>query len=63
MSPGDVPEAGGSHDPPGRGELRVDCEPHPLEPGVCAVVEPGERHELACTGAEELVLLYFGVEG
>lgn len=46
----------------GRGEARVGCETLPLEPGVCLVVEPGEEHTVACTGADELVLLYFGVE-
>lgn len=47
----------------GRGEARVAGEAHPLEPGTCLVVEPGEAHEIACTGGEALVLLYFGVEG
>jgi mannose-6-phosphate isomerase-like protein (cupin superfamily) len=47
----------------GRGEARVGGRALPLEPGVCLLVEPGEEHALGCTGAEELVLLYFGVEG
>ena len=47
----------------GWGEACVGGETLPLEPGVCLLVEPGEEHALACTGAEELVLLYFGVEG
>lgn len=47
----------------GRGEARVAGETLALEPGACLVVEPGEEHTLACTGAEDLVLLYFGIEG
>ncbi|MEW5931600.1 MAG: cupin domain-containing protein [Gemmatimonadota bacterium] len=47
----------------GRGEARVGGEALPLEPGVCLLVEPGEEHALACAGPEDLVLLYFGVEG
>jgi len=45
----------------GAGELVVDGVAHPLAPGDCAVVEPGEVHVLRCTGAEPLALVYFGV--
>lgn len=47
----------------GRGEARVAGEALPLEPGDCLVVEPGEEHTVACAGDDELVLLYFGIEG
>lgn len=43
----------------GAGELVVDGAVHPLTPGTCAVVEPGEEHVLRCTGPEALELLYF----
>ena len=46
----------------GAGEIRVDGAAHALAAGTCVAVAPGETHEIACTGAEELVLLYFGVE-
>lgn len=46
----------------GRGEARVGGRALPLEPGICLLVEPGEEHALACTGPDDLVLLYFGVE-
>ncbi|MGA9995905.1 MAG: cupin domain-containing protein [Pyrinomonadaceae bacterium] len=46
----------------GEGVMRVDDVEQRLEAGVCVMVEPGEAHEIACTGAGELVLLYFGVE-
>ncbi len=47
----------------GRGVIRVDAQEHSLEPGVCVAVKPGERHELANTGQEDLVVTYFGVKG
>lgn len=45
----------------GRGQITVDGTPYPLEPGSCAVVEPGEAHELANTGAAPWVVTYFGL--
>lgn len=45
----------------GTGVVRVDGEEYALEPGTCVVIEPGERHSMACTGEEPLVLTYFGV--
>jgi mannose-6-phosphate isomerase-like protein (cupin superfamily) len=45
----------------GLGVARVDGRPYPLGPGVCVAIEPGEMHEIACTGTEPLVLLYFGL--
>ena len=45
----------------GAGVIRVDGKAHPLEPGTCVAVAPGEKHELINTGATELVLTYFGV--
>lgn len=46
----------------GRGEIAIDGRPHVLAPGTCVAVSPGERHEIANTGREDLVLLYFGVK-
>jgi quercetin dioxygenase-like cupin family protein len=47
----------------GTGVMTIDNAPHPFERGVCVVIEPGERHEITNNGRDELVLLYFGVEG
>lgn len=45
----------------GRGTLNLDGVEHPLLPGTCVVVEPGEVHELCNTGLQPLVVTYFGV--
>lgn len=45
----------------GAGEIEVEDQVHRLEPGVCVLVEPQERHEVRNTGTEPLVLTYFGV--
>lgn len=45
----------------GEGRLTVDGEAVQLAPGTCVVVEPGERHELAATGSDDLVVTYFGI--
>ncbi|HEX6939900.1 MAG TPA: cupin domain-containing protein [Longimicrobiales bacterium] len=45
----------------GTGVVRIDGREFPLEPGVCVVIEPGERHDMANTGTEDLVLTYFGI--
>ncbi|HEX7119007.1 MAG TPA: cupin domain-containing protein [Longimicrobiales bacterium] len=45
----------------GTGVVRIDGRELPLEPGVCVVIEPGEVHDMANTGNEELVLTYFGI--
>jgi quercetin dioxygenase-like cupin family protein len=45
----------------GEGTILIDGAEHPLVPGVCAVVEPGEVHELRNHGPGELVLTYFGI--
>ena len=46
----------------GTGVIKVDGCEHPLGRGVCVAVEPGERHEVVNCGAEDLVLMYFGIE-
>jgi mannose-6-phosphate isomerase-like protein (cupin superfamily) len=46
----------------GTGLIRVDGVEHPLGPGVCVAVEPGEVHEIANAGSVDLVLTYFGVQ-
>ena len=45
----------------GAGEMVVEGQVYRLEPGVCVVEEPQERHEVRNTGAAALVLTYFGV--
>lgn len=45
----------------GQGTITVDDQPYPLRPGTCIAIEPGERHEVANTGSEMLVLTYFGL--
>lgn len=45
----------------GSGMLRVDGATLSLAAGDCVVVEPGERHSLACGETGELQLLYLGV--
>ncbi len=46
----------------GTATLVVDGAEHELETGDCAVVEPGEAHSLGNRSAEELHLVYFGLE-
>lgn len=46
----------------GQGEITVNETTHKFEAGDCAVVEPGEYHEISNTGREALVLVYFGIE-
>ncbi|MBE7383497.1 MAG: cupin domain-containing protein [Leptolyngbya sp. SIO1E4] len=45
----------------GQGTMTVDGEIHPLAPGVCIAIAPGEAHEVRNTGVELLVLTYFGI--
>lgn len=45
----------------GSGEIRIDGKPHAFAAGTTIIVEPGETHEIANTGASELVVTYFGV--
>ena len=46
----------------GAGVMRVDAREVTLETGDCVAVGPGESHEIANTGAADLVLIYFGIE-
>jgi len=46
----------------GTGCIIVDGKKIPLEEGSCAIVEPGETHQLANCGNESFDLIYFGVE-
>lgn len=46
----------------GTSTFTIDGVAHHLAPGSCIAIAPGETHEVANTGADELVLLYFGVE-
>ena len=45
----------------GQGKITVDHEVCRLEPGVCLTVRPGEQHEVANDGNEDLVLTYFAI--
>ncbi len=45
----------------GRGLLRLVDQDIPLSPGTFAVAEPGEAHEIANTGDEDLILLTVGL--
>lgn len=46
----------------GVGRLRGDGVDVSLAASDCISVSPGEGHELANTGDEDLVLIYFGIE-
>ncbi|MEA5447498.1 cupin domain-containing protein [Leptolyngbya sp. CCNP1308] len=45
----------------GAGTITVEGQVYPLTPGVCIAIAPGEHHEVANTGTQELVLTYFGL--
>lgn len=45
----------------GEGEIRIDGKIFMLLPGVCALLEAQEKHEVKNTGDEELVITYFGI--
>ena len=46
----------------GAGLMTINGTEHRLEPDVCLLVEPNERHEITNDGSSELVLIYFGLE-
>jgi mannose-6-phosphate isomerase-like protein (cupin superfamily) len=45
----------------GQGVVEIDGQGVDLVPGVSVTVEPGELHRVRNTGAEDLVLIYFGI--
>jgi len=45
----------------GTGVILINQQAHSLSAGICIAVEPGEIHEVANTGTEDLVLTYFGL--
>jgi quercetin dioxygenase-like cupin family protein len=45
----------------GTGQIAINGQAYLLTPGVCVAVEAGELHEVNNTGADELVLTYFGL--
>ncbi len=45
----------------GCGEIRVNDVAYVFSTGTTVVVEPGDLHEIANTGATDLVVTYFGV--
>ncbi len=44
----------------GHGEIIINGIHHPIEPGTCIVIEPGEAHELRCSENTEMSVIYFG---
>jgi len=46
----------------GCGVIEVEGQVQPLRPGICVVVEPGERHEVRNIGRQRLILSYFGLQ-
>lgn len=47
----------------GTGAIAINGKDYCLSPGVCVAVEPGEIHEITNAGADNLILLYFGILG
>jgi len=45
----------------GEGRVIVDGHAHPVGPGVCLRIDPGETHVVEAGPAGSLELLYFGV--
>ncbi len=45
----------------GAGTITIDGRAYALPTGACVAIEPGEVHELANTGVEPMVVVYFGV--
>ena len=45
----------------GSGMMRVEGREYELTPGVCIAIAIGETHEVINTGADNLVLTYFGI--
>ncbi|WP_101758467.1 cupin domain-containing protein [Oceanicoccus sp. KOV_DT_Chl] len=45
----------------GCGNIIIDQQHYPISGGTTITVQPGEFHELQNTGAEDLVVLYFGI--
>ncbi|MEA5575844.1 cupin domain-containing protein [Anabaena sp. UHCC 0451] len=45
----------------GAGIIRIDEQEYPLLPGNCYAIEVGEVHEIVNTGADVLIITYFGL--
>ena len=45
----------------GTGVIRLNGKEYPIHPDVVVVAEPGDTHEIANTGNEDLILTYFSV--
>lgn len=45
----------------GSGRLEVNGEAHPLKPGDCLRIDPGETHCLAAGAGDRLEIIYFGI--
>ena len=46
----------------GEGLIRVEGEELQVTAGTCAVVEPGETHDIINSGSVDLVVTYFGMK-
>lgn len=47
----------------GQGFLHCDGRTREVGPGICIEIAPGETHAFENDGAEELVVVYFGIAG
>jgi len=45
----------------GSGVIRINGREHIFRKNMCAVIEPGDVHEIENTGTENLALIYFAV--
>lgn len=45
----------------GEGEFKINEKTFPLIAGTCITIDTGDTHELTNTGADDLVVMYFGV--
>lgn len=46
----------------GRGTIKINGKPYPLEEGTCVTVELGDTHELINSSSEDLVIMYMGIK-
>jgi mannose-6-phosphate isomerase-like protein (cupin superfamily) len=45
----------------GEGAVTLNEKKHPIHPGMCITVEPGEFHEIENSGTTSLVITYFAI--
>ncbi len=46
----------------GQGIVKVAGKVEQIKLGDCIIIEPGDAHEFLNTGADDLILTYFGIE-